>query len=132
VTANPIETLRRAARVVHTVGFPAVTAQFLAAEYRGLAASCGRLDGNWSEYSTVVASAREVLALAEQQQAHDDPAERGWEFRVSPDRRHIAIWDPGNQPWFVPTRSMDGWWRRDNEVEDWQRFVPVQNGNEVK
>lgn len=64
---DPTETLRRAARVAHTVGLPVVTAQFLAAEYRHLATSCGRLGGNWVDYSTVAISAREVLALAEQQ-----------------------------------------------------------------
>lgn len=36
------------------------------------------------------------------------PVPEGWEFRLSPDRRLFAFYDPGNGPWFVPEPAMRG------------------------
>jgi hypothetical protein len=121
---SPTETLRRAAEAAPDV-LPQAIADVVADYLIDCAAAIER-----GSSPQGLAEAAEVLALAEQQQAQDDPGERGWEFRVSPDRRHIAIWDPGNQPWFIPARSMDGWWRRDHEVDDWQRFMPASKGEQ--
>lgn len=113
--------MRQASEVVSSV-LPSALAELV---YDGLLGNIDAvLHGSTPQLQWV---AREVLALSEQRQAQDDPAERGWEFRLSPDRRHTAIWDPGNQPWFVVAEAQ-GWWKRDHEVEDWQRFTPAQDG----
>lgn len=53
------------------------------------------------------------------------PGERSWEFRLSPDRREIAIWEPGNEPWFIPEPGMSGRFVSDHDVKDWTPFRPV-------
>lgn len=54
---------------------------------------------------------------------------KGWEVRVSPDGGRVAIWDPGNEPWFVPTGTLlEGSFVPPSEMvgRDWKRFVPVE------
>lgn len=53
------------------------------------------------------------------------PGERSWEFRLSPDRREIAIWEPGNEPWFIPEPGMSGRFVSDHDVKDWTPFRPA-------
>lgn len=50
----------------------------------------------------------------------------GWEFRLSPDRRHFAFYDPGNGPWFVPNPAMQGRFVDSDKMDSlgWQRFTP--------
>ncbi|GGQ38379.1 hypothetical protein [Streptomyces mutabilis] len=49
-----------------------------------------------------------------------------YEFRVSPDRRQFAIWEPGNEPWFAPEAAMQGRWITSADMErlGWTRYVP--------
>lgn len=55
----------------------------------------------------------------------------GWEFRLSPDRKQFAIWEPGNEPWFVPVPSMQGRFIGSGEMDrlGWTRFTPMADGN---
>jgi hypothetical protein len=50
-----------------------------------------------------------------------------YEFRLSPDHRQFAIWEPGNEPWFVPETAMTGRWIKPNDMDrlGWTRYVPV-------
>lgn len=52
-----------------------------------------------------------------------------FEFRLSPDRRQFAIWQPGNEPWFVPEGNMPGRWLKPNDMDrlGWTRYVPVDD-----
>ncbi|MFE7273012.1 hypothetical protein [Streptomyces sp. NPDC057623] len=52
-----------------------------------------------------------------------------FEFRLSPDRRQFAIWQPGNEPWFVPEAAMQGRWLKPNDMDrlGWTRYVPVDD-----
>lgn len=52
-------------------------------------------------------------------------AERGFEIRVSPDQRDIAIYDPGNSPWFVPVRNMRGRFVPTAAVKEWTPYAPT-------
>lgn len=54
------------------------------------------------------------------------PDER--EVRWSPDGRYVALWEPGNEPWFViDTAAVKGRWvstpDMDRNADDWGRFV---------
>ncbi|MGW2210143.1 hypothetical protein [Streptomyces sp. NPDC001781] len=40
-----------------------------------------------------------------------------FEFRVSPDRRQIAVWEPGNEPWFAPESNMHGRWITSDDMD---------------
>lgn len=53
-------------------------------------------------------------------------APEGWEFRLSPDQRHFAFYDPGNGPWFVPDPAMQGRFVESGEMDGlgWQRYTP--------
>lgn len=53
------------------------------------------------------------------------------EIRVSPDGRYLALWEPGNEPWFViDTASVGGRWVKTPEMErhaaDWIPFLPLK------
>lgn len=50
-----------------------------------------------------------------------------FEFRLSPDRRQFAIWEPGNEPWFAPEAAMQGRWITSADMDRlrWTRYVPV-------
>lgn len=52
-------------------------------------------------------------------------ADRGFEIRVSPDQRNVAIYDPGNAPWLVPADQ--GRFVRTHELdqEGWVQYVPA-------
>lgn len=54
-----------------------------------------------------------------------------WEFRLSPDRRQFAVWEPGNEPWFVPVSAMQGRFVNTSEMDalGWTRFTPMADGN---
>lgn len=54
-----------------------------------------------------------------------------WEFRLSPDRRQFAVWEPGNEPWFVPVPAMRGRFVGSGEMDrlGWTRFTPLADGN---
>lgn len=54
------------------------------------------------------------------------PVPEGWEFRLSPDRRLFAFYDPGNGPWFVPEPAMRGRFvdSPDMDALNWYRYVP--------
>lgn len=57
-------------------------------------------------------------------------APNDWELRLSPDGRHIAVWEPGNEPWFViDTAAVQGRWVKTSEMErhadDWTPFLPL-------
>lgn len=56
---------------------------------------------------------------------------RGFEIRVSPDRRRTAIYDPGNAPWFVPADK--GWFVRTHELDDaeWVSYVPATDRDQA-
>lgn len=51
----------------------------------------------------------------------------GYEFRLSPDRRQFAIWEPGNEPWFAPEANMHGRWITSGDMErlGWTRCLPI-------
>lgn len=54
-----------------------------------------------------------------------------WELRLSPDGRHIAVWEPGNEPWFViDTAAVKGTWvgtpEMDRHAADWTPFLPLK------
>ena len=55
------------------------------------------------------------------------PVPEGWEFRLSPDRRLFAFYDPGNGPWFVPEPAMRGRFvdSPDMDLLGWYRYVPA-------
>ena len=62
-------------------------------------------------------------------------APHDWEFRLSPDGRHLAIWEPGNEPWFViDTAFAKGRWADTPEMErnasDWIPFLPLADPDE--
>ncbi|WTW93659.1 hypothetical protein OG216_09835 [Streptomycetaceae bacterium NBC_01309] len=61
-------------------------------------------------------------------EAEDEPEERGFEFRLSPDRRQVAIWEPGNEPWFIPERNMPGRFVGSTEMDrmGWTRFTRTE------
>ncbi|MFF7949122.1 hypothetical protein [Streptomyces griseorubiginosus] len=50
----------------------------------------------------------------------------GWEFRLSPDCRQFAFYDPGNGPWFVPEANMRGRFVDSPDMDrmEWDRFTP--------
>jgi hypothetical protein len=50
-----------------------------------------------------------------------------FEFRRSPDGRQFAIWEPGNEPWFVPEAHMPGRWFSSADMDrlGWTRYLPV-------
>lgn len=59
-------------------------------------------------------------------------APNGREVRMSPDGQYLALWEPGNEPWFiidmatvrgdwVKSRDMDG-----RRYEDWEQFLPIK------
>lgn len=55
-----------------------------------------------------------------------------WEFRVSPDGKMIALWEPGNEPWFVMTAAdMKGRFvstrDMDRHTADWRQFLSVED-----
>jgi hypothetical protein len=57
-------------------------------------------------------------------------APHDWEIRMSPDGRHIAVWEPGNEPWFViDTAAVKGQWTPTEAMEkhaaDWIPFLPL-------
>lgn len=54
-------------------------------------------------------------------------ADRGFEIRVSPDRRNVAIFDPSNAPWFVPDENCQGRRVRTAELDaaGWVQYVPA-------
>lgn len=57
-------------------------------------------------------------------------APNGWEFRVSPDGRYIAVWEPGNEPWFViDTSAVKGHWTStrdmDRHTQHWAQFLEI-------
>lgn len=54
------------------------------------------------------------------------PDER--EIRVSPDGQYLALWEPGNEPWFmIDTAQMRGGWIEPSKIDkvtrDWSRLV---------
>jgi hypothetical protein len=55
------------------------------------------------------------------------PAPEGWEFRLSPDQRLFAVYDPGNGPWFVPEPAMQGRFVDSPDMDrlGWHRYVPA-------
>lgn len=55
----------------------------------------------------------------------ETPAPDGWEFRLSPDRRQFAIWEPGNEPWFAPEGNMPGRWISSADMDrlGWTRYT---------
>lgn len=57
----------------------------------------------------------------------------GWEFRLSPDRRQFAVWEPGNEPWFVPVSAMKGRFVGSGEMDrlGWTRYVPASDSGRV-
>lgn len=58
-------------------------------------------------------------------------APNDWELRVSPDGRYIAVWEPGNEPWFViDTARVQGSWVSTPDMDaqaDWQQFLSVED-----
>lgn len=53
----------------------------------------------------------------------------GFEVRVSPDQTKIAIWEPGNEPWFViDTAQVRGTWVKSRKMDalDWERYFALQ------
>lgn len=58
-------------------------------------------------------------------------AGRGFEVRVSPDQRNVAVFDPGNAPWFVPSDT--GRFVRTHELDDagWVPYVPATDRDTV-
>ncbi|MGW1998598.1 hypothetical protein [Embleya sp. NPDC001921] len=61
------------------------------------------------------------------EQADTAGAPAGFEFRLSPDRSQIAIWEPGNEPWFIPERNMPGRFVGSAEMNGlgWTRYLPA-------
>jgi hypothetical protein len=57
----------------------------------------------------------------------DDEGFQEWEFRLSPDRRVFAFYQPGNEPWFLPLPNMQGKFVSDSggQFQGWTRFVPA-------
>ena len=51
----------------------------------------------------------------------------GWEFRLSPDRRLFAIYEPGNAPWFIPEAAMRGRFVESPDMNrlSWTRYLPA-------
>jgi hypothetical protein len=51
----------------------------------------------------------------------------GFEFRLSPDQRQFAAWEPGNQPWFIPVAGMQGRFVDSGEMDalGWTRYLPL-------
>jgi hypothetical protein len=48
-----------------------------------------------------------------------------YEFRLSPDKRLFAIWDPGNTPWFVTDAAGYGKWLSPMDGLGWTRYLPT-------
>jgi hypothetical protein len=51
------------------------------------------------------------------------------EVRMSEDGTKIAIWEPGNEPWFViDTAQVRGTWVPGKKMDklDWERFFPLR------
>lgn len=70
-------------------------------------------------------------AVAQPWEYMGEGAPDDWEFRVSPDGKSIAIWEPGNEPWFVITGDVKGRWVSTRDMErhaaDWRQFVSVED-----
>lgn len=51
----------------------------------------------------------------------------GYEFRLSPNHRDFAIWEPGNEPWFTPEPAMQGRWITPSDMDrlGWTRYLPA-------
>lgn len=108
--------------------FPPATARLLAARFQGVlevaAIHPGLID------MAVVESAREVLALAEQQQTRP---ERPVIALMRPDRKVVAVLD---NPQFEESYQLVGIgepvdghsWARPAELAGWIPLVPAQNG----
>jgi hypothetical protein len=61
------------------------------------------------------------------------PHER--EVRWSPDGRYLALWDPGNEPWFViDTAAVKGRFvssaDMDEHAADWEQYLMVTDPDE--
>lgn len=54
---------------------------------------------------------------------------RYWRFAVSPDGCQFAIWQPGNEPWFIPVANLPGHFvgSFDSEMEGWTHFAPTRS-----
>lgn len=50
-----------------------------------------------------------------------------FEFRLAPNRRLFAIWDPGNGPWFVTDAAGHGEWLQPSVMDalGWTRYLPA-------
>lgn len=61
----------------------------------------------------------------------DEPETPGYpdnyEFRLAPDKRLFAIWEPGNEPWWVVDGASRGRWLGSAEMDalGWTRFLPA-------
>jgi hypothetical protein len=55
------------------------------------------------------------------------PVPEGWEFRLSPDRRLFAFYDPGNRQWSVPEPAMSGRFVDSPDIDllGWYRYIPA-------
>ena len=52
-----------------------------------------------------------------------------WEIRVSEDGSKIAVWEPGNEPWFViDTAQVKGTWVKSSKMDrmGWEPFLPLR------
>jgi hypothetical protein len=126
---DPIETLRCAASAAPAV-LPAATAEVLSRRYTFHAKDIDLFDVPVD--SSIVASAREVLALAEQQQARPDTPAIAL---MRPDRKVVAVLD---NPQFEESYQLVGIgepvdghrWARPSDLADWIPLVPAQNGDQ--
>jgi hypothetical protein len=58
-------------------------------------------------------------------------ADRGFEIRVSPDERNVAIYDPGNAPWFIPIDRGRFVRTADLDKAGWKQYVPATDRDTI-
>jgi hypothetical protein len=72
-------------------------------------------------------------AVAQPWDYQGDGAPDDWEFRVSPDEKHVALYDPGRDHWVLLDSgrlTVVAEVRRnemDENTEDWRQFVSVED-----
>lgn len=77
-------------------------------------------------------------AIAQPWDYQGDGAPGDWEFRVSPDEQHFAVFAPGHGRWmildarlFVPVAEVARLDEMDDHTEDWRQFLSTEDPDDV-
>ncbi|WP_432010153.1 hypothetical protein [Streptomyces cucumeris] len=126
-TTDPTEALRPLAAVIEQT-LRATPVQLGAPEgITDLTAALTTAVALYTARHVLPPGALDDLRRAEAQQAEPEFDPDRMEFRVSPDRRQIAIWEPGNEPWFIPEPAMRGRFVKTVDMDrmGWTRYLPT-------